>query len=601
MGRFGEGSNLQVEPSADGGSQRVKAVLQRFSSWLPQFYAVYAAGLTLYLALVLPAFQSPDEFEHFLRATQVAHGGIVGTKRQDNSAGGFVDKSLVELQLTLGDPARKASLEIADTWRWSSDRAFSIFTNTVLYPPVFYLPAAAAIAAGRVLDLSILTTLTMSRLATGFAAIVVSVLALRRAKTTRYWLCAVLSLPVTLSLFAACTQDALIIASAAWLVASLEPEVNKSPSLALPALVMGLLISARPPYLPLVLLLPLASPEARLRQKFAGVLPSIAAASTVVALWILFGAAPVKVQLTDNPAIDIGGQVQRLLSEPWLFPLALVNTLSNQGSLFIQQIIGVLGALEVYFPRWFYGLAWLAIATVLVDLLGHEASYRLHRGILLLATFTGCFVLIAGSLYLSWTPIGDLEIQGIQGRYLVAPLLALALMGGTRGPQRASTVKSLLAPVAITGLAVLSAVIVPRAVSAHFQAPSFWIASAGTLPWQEDRPGSSTWVSIVPLSALNVGAQGVAAATVSVAGLDAPYEVMLCETTERAECKSDPRPTVVRPFARKQVSTWNVVLRATAGAAAASANGSILFKFTDPRNTDRIYGELSIRIPKLTR
>jgi hypothetical protein len=40
-------------------------------------YGFVAVGV---LAIAMPPFQNPDEPNHFLRAAQVAHGGLIGSR-----------------------------------------------------------------------------------------------------------------------------------------------------------------------------------------------------------------------------------------------------------------------------------------------------------------------------------------------------------------------------------------------------------------------------------------------------------------------------------------------------------------------------------------
>ena len=43
-------------------------------------FVLYGLAATAFLAINMPPFQNPDEPNHFLRAAQLADGGLVGTR-----------------------------------------------------------------------------------------------------------------------------------------------------------------------------------------------------------------------------------------------------------------------------------------------------------------------------------------------------------------------------------------------------------------------------------------------------------------------------------------------------------------------------------------
>ncbi len=90
--------------------------------WLAVAFVLYGLLATAFLAINMPPFQNPDEPTHFLRAAQVADGGLVGSP------------------------------------------------NTAIYPPLFYAPSAIGVLAGRVAGMTVVQTLVVSRLLTGMAA-----------------------------------------------------------------------------------------------------------------------------------------------------------------------------------------------------------------------------------------------------------------------------------------------------------------------------------------------------------------------------------------------------------------------------------------------
>ena len=81
--------------------------------WLAAAYVLYGLVAVAFLGIDVPPFQNPDEITHFMRAVQVADGGLIGKRfavpRADGSAlitsGGPVDPATM-WAFTPFDPIR---------------------------------------------------------------------------------------------------------------------------------------------------------------------------------------------------------------------------------------------------------------------------------------------------------------------------------------------------------------------------------------------------------------------------------------------------------------------------------------------------------------
>src|SRR5258708_19390185 len=153
--------------------------------WLAWLFLLYALPLAVALALITPPFQNPDEDGHFLRAVQIAGGELVGRRLESGGSGGRVDPAArlagARFKPLAGHPERRLDPAMtADTagLRWGAAPEDTAFSNTVLWSPALYFPAAAAVLVGRAADLPVVTTLLLSRVVNaalaaplGFAAL----------------------------------------------------------------------------------------------------------------------------------------------------------------------------------------------------------------------------------------------------------------------------------------------------------------------------------------------------------------------------------------------------------------------------------------------
>lgn len=198
-----------------GFKQFLREPLHTLSSGLHWVFLLFAVPLVIFLAVRTPAFQTPDEVNHFYRSYQVAHGGLFAR------GGGYTDTAIDDLEsfvvkLPFNAQAHMTAAEVAGARRvqWSGRLTYHSFPNTAAYFPVDYIPQACGVLIGQAFGLSVLNSLILARLLNGATAIVICAFALAMCRRGKLMIFAVLLLPMTLSLFASSSQDATLIALA---------------------------------------------------------------------------------------------------------------------------------------------------------------------------------------------------------------------------------------------------------------------------------------------------------------------------------------------------------------------------------------------------
>ncbi len=190
------------------------------SSGLALLFLVLAFPTVLIQVYCTPPIQVADEENHFLRALQVADGHLFGRKIEGDNAGGILDPAAPifahDFDALKFMPERKLDISVygaAAALRWGVGSPIpTAFPNTAIYPFFLYLPASAGLATGRALQLSVLDSFYLGRLATALVSIALASMALAICGRGRSLLFVILCLPMTLSLFASLSQDAIAIA-----------------------------------------------------------------------------------------------------------------------------------------------------------------------------------------------------------------------------------------------------------------------------------------------------------------------------------------------------------------------------------------------------
>jgi uncharacterized membrane protein len=400
------------------------------------FYGLIAVGI---LAINVPPFQIPDEAEHFKRAAQIAHGELIAFRfstlnaagEQQLTAGGHVDPALLAAyepfqKIIFHTDARVMRGDWAPGIRWSGTQALQRFPNTAQYPPFFYLPSALGVRLGELAGLTVLQTLTLSRLLTGISAVVVGAVAIALAGGAAPWLFVILTLPMSLSQIASASQDALLLtcsalAGALFIRASRSPDRVGTKELVKLTIVLSLVAVARPPYAALALLLVVLT-KVPAQSRFL----AIAAITTCVAVWS--GIVVAKV-LTNHGAFmgtDPAAQIEVLKNNPPIIIPIAFHTVIAHGREYIVQFVGQLGWLDVTLPPIYHVVARIMLVVGLAaTILGlGDVSVTLTRRLLIVAAIllsvAGVFLLV----YVTFNVPGNPTVDNVQGRHFLPVALA---------------------------------------------------------------------------------------------------------------------------------------------------------------------------------
>ena len=400
---------------------------------LALLYALYGIIAVLLLAILMPPYQNPDEAAHLVRADQISHAGWLA--RTGPGAPALIDRGLLTGSARFGRPPDPLPRALYEPIGWA-DRVVAAYPTSAIYPPGFYLPAAAALGFAHHNHLTVLPAIELARAVSGAAAVAIGALAIALAGPAGLWLFAVLTLPMALAQSAAVGQDGLMMASCALAAACLiRLQAGLAPQrwalFVLLCLSLVLVCQARPPYaalafLPLIARVPLGA-------RLAGCAAILAA----TAAWSVASLHASGADVGHFNGSDAHAQAMALLRAPWRLPMILAATLAAYGQGYLAQAIGVLGWLTVTLPATYRRaallmLAWAAIACLLPG----RAWLGLRRAILCAGCLAGAALGVFAIQYLTWTKPGSAVIDGVQGRYFLPLAVLLAVLLARLGPAR---------------------------------------------------------------------------------------------------------------------------------------------------------------------
>ncbi len=441
----------------------------------------------LMFATLNPAGQVPDEGAQSVRVAAAAWGHFVGTRKQAEP--GWIQSGIVASPALVfvsdGPDLKKVDAALIAKHRsvtWDVPTDFIEIGTIAVYFPSFYLPAALGTRLAHALGAIPADAFLIARVASLMVFAVFGVLALRIARRGRALMFCTLSTPMTLMLAGSLNQDGLLIATAVLAAALMTAPTPRRRVAA--AVLIACIGAAKPPYLPLAILLLLPLPEPG---QWRAMLPDMSRrfgigviAVSLPLLWTAWMLTTVSTP-THWPAYAAGplwpgtpGQVftetdartqlQVLLAEPSRFITLPLQTIMRD-TWPIKQAIGLLGWLNIFLPKWLYGVWMVAIGcAALADLCRRHAPVRALESVMLLAVAVLIVWAVYLSQYLTWSQIGLSYIEGPTGRYLlpVVPLVALALPRLRHGgwPRLQAWLSAAPAIAVLCGLVVLPSLLV---------------------------------------------------------------------------------------------------------------------------------------------
>jgi len=411
------------------------------------FALLYVCSGLLFL-VIIPPMQVADENAHTLRAYQVSQGQML-TTHTELGAGGRLPTGLVQFVDTANMHATRPLIDqkFRPRQTWAALGHLHItplqqtvaFDNTAIYPPVNYVIPALGMDAAHLLSDRPLVLFYAARIANCAFLGIALYWAIRWLTRGKWALVVIGLLPMVLYEAVSVSADVYLLAVAALFIAYWsrlygQVVIERREWLAIGALAVLLALSKQSyaVFVPLLLLLsvPVWRQRAARNQRLLRTGVICAVAVCVAAIWFVGTSATnadfVLWAASFGAHISPAAQETFVLHHPVSFVTALGNTLlTNNGDGILRSFMGNFGWLDTPLPLS------LSLGAMLALLLG----FGLDKPLLprlewrttwwTIAIASGAVVVLAGGLYLYWTPVGSGLVLGFQGRYFMPMLILL--------------------------------------------------------------------------------------------------------------------------------------------------------------------------------
>jgi uncharacterized membrane protein len=466
---------LQTDPVV---APRARAVLAKPTS----VFVLLSLVFGMIVLILTPPLRGPDEPAHFFRIYAIARGEIIPTTTDaDGRKGMFLPYRLYQdfeffeaHRLNMFEKAGFSYRTVLDEYRKRGARpdgppVFVHYAGSEGYNPVSYLPFVAAAFVARLASLDFVATFLLMRFAGLIAMTAVIAYAIAIVPRFGWTFLFIAMLPASLYGRSVISPDGGALAYTMMVTALCLRAAHRldAGKLWQQSLWMALCVLSKPPQLAFVLLAAITRRPKQVLSHWRIVALIVLPAVVLSVMWVTLGSVDVAAWRYYEGAqipkeqFDPIWKLRYMLQRPLHFPTQMLANIRDIDWLW-WQLIGILGWLDTALRAWVYPV--LSIILVAVSLIQLELDRRSRHWIALVAALTVLAYVIANYLifYLTWTPIGSDNVEGVQGRYFVMalPVAALGLAAlVNRGPALIVTALLAGAGAILSGGAVIEAIL----------------------------------------------------------------------------------------------------------------------------------------------
>ncbi len=388
---------------------------------------------------VLPPLTAPDEVVHYSTAYSWSNRMLLEEAVDEN---GLVRMRAEDARAPIGELNSHAK----STYRLFYDMLLKPCEDSEMVSfgyepervgPVPYLPQAMGITLGRLCHLGWAGTMLLGRMGNFLFFVVCVYQAIKRLPFGKMIFFTVAMLPMTLELASSMSYDVVPLSLSLLFTAicfqdAFERERVGKREVAVLAVLLMLLVPCKIVYFLLTGLCLLIPREKFGSRRFyycsAGIVLFLAVLALMVNNMTILaeytGSGENYIEWADAP----GYTLKMLLMNPMLFLYLFFNTIRTQTGFYWDTMIGKeLGALNLPLDNFYIlGLSILLFLSALKEEKG-AVFLTAWKRLWCLVLCAGVSFLILLSMLLGWTPVGQLYIRGVQGRYFL-PILPLFLL-----------------------------------------------------------------------------------------------------------------------------------------------------------------------------
>ena len=379
---------------------------------------------------VNPLGRVPDEDTHIRRAYEISCGYFITGLNEEGQVGRELP---ADLELITKENQTYNLYEIHKEKDYGEGNKFFDFNNTAVYTFICYLPQAIGISIARLFGGSIALQAYAARFVNFSIYVAIMYLAIKKIPFKKLAVFMIAFLPITIQEAASISPDALTNAISIFFVSYVIYHVYSKEKLtrkdyiilAITSVLVALVKIIYLPLCALIFLLPNEKFETK-KKKYI-ILCTIFAVSVILNLvWLGFANSEYKQAYNEaNP----GAQIKFILEDPYRYIVTCFRDVHLRLDFYINGLVGEYLSymdIKMSFIMEFI-LLLMVIFSFIYDENGEIKPNLKVKGMSALVILA-VIALLFTSEYISWNPVGNFWVNGVQPRYYIPILLLVAVL-----------------------------------------------------------------------------------------------------------------------------------------------------------------------------
>lgn len=432
---------------------RTREEQQQEAKRIAKVFLVVATICGLMITFVLPPLCAPDENVHFVNVYSMSHGKLFADEHEGKLVR-WIPKSFYSYisiyPLTLQGLENNNRYHYQNLYKDSIDGLNEFDGTPVPFETSItstgYLISAASMyigrQLGRLLDLphTVLpyNQIVLGRIGNLLFYVIIIYLAIKRAPHFNKTMALIALMPMSLFLGSSLSYDAILIPLSLYFIAMIldlctEPDSRISIQDIIRVIICVLMISGMKSgaYIPMfALLLTIPKKKYGNLKRMILCIAGVAAAAFIGYLpSFIIGTRTAKLEAAAGVITEVAKQKQWMTSNIAALPQLILTTFAMRHGVYLSSFWGQIGWLDAFFPNPIMILWYVILGIVCI---GETCTFDIWRGkrwknLLAAAGAIVSMIGIMFGLYIYFTPVGNICIEGVQGRYFIPLFLGFAL------------------------------------------------------------------------------------------------------------------------------------------------------------------------------
>jgi Predicted membrane protein len=401
-------------------------------------FLVLSVTIGVNMSIMTPTYYAYDELQHFIRAYELANFdfGIFSEEKEISWIENIEDFFSFSGTKSVTHNTYPEFVDYFNNYAIDQYTHKAYYNSTAItYPFIPYTFSALGILIARLLGVSFICSFYMGRIFSLLGYVLVCYIAIKYAKVGKRIMFLIALLPVSLYSAAAYSADPSTLSFSLLTITIYtdmlfmdEKKLNYK-KVVLFALCISMMTMCKITYAPFCLLI-LSVPCNKFKNKKEAVLSKLGVFIIVgiVALLTLLLGTSKGIDQWEIPDVDTTGQVLFIFNNMLLYIKIMISHVAEKFFIYFVGTTTSLAYCGTLSPIWTVGLIVYLFVMTVIDGEDENVYIQKKEKFFLALTIFASWALVLTALYITFTPVGKLSIDGVQGRYfapLVLPLLLL--------------------------------------------------------------------------------------------------------------------------------------------------------------------------------